>query len=95
MNHLWVHTWPPILNPTPTSLPATSLWIVPEYQLCMPCFMHQTCTDDRFYVWQYTCFSAILSKHPTLPFSHIVQKSVLYICVSFADFHIGSLLLSF
>ena len=35
------------------------------------------------------------SHHPTHAFSHIVQKSVLYICVSFAALHIGSLLLSF
>ena len=29
---------------------------------------------------QGTCFSAILSNHPTLAFSHRVQKSVLYLC---------------
>ena len=40
-------------------------------------------------------FSAILSNHPTLTFSHRVQKSVLYICVSFAVLHIKSLLPSF
>ena len=34
-------------------------------------------------------FSAILSNHPTLTFSHIVQKSVLYICVSFVVLHMG------
>ena len=39
-------------------------------------------------------FNAILSYHPTLAFFHIVQKSVLYICVSFAALHIGSSLLS-
>ena len=37
----------------------------------------------------------ILSNHPTLDFSHRVQKSILYICVSFAVLHIGSLLPSF
>jgi len=31
-----------------------------------------------------TCFNAILSNHHTLTFSHRVQQSVLYICVSFA-----------
>ena len=36
------------------------------------------------------CFNAILSNHPTLIFSHRVQKSVLYICVSFGVLHIGS-----
>ena len=35
------------------------------------------------------CFDAVLSKHPTLAFSHRVQKSVLYFCVSFSDLHIG------
>ena len=34
-------------------------------------------------------------KHPTLAFSHRVQKSVLYICVSFSVLHIGSSLPSF
>ena len=43
----------------------------------------------------YACFNAILSNHPTLAFSHRVQQSVLYICVSFAVSHIGSSLLSF
>ena len=39
---------------------------------------------------QYTCFNAFISNHPTLAFSHRVQKSVLYyICVSFAVSHIG------
>ena len=43
------------------------------------------------YMW-YICFNAILSNHLTLAFSHRVQKTVLYICVSFAVSHIGSLL---
>ena len=46
-------------------------------------------------VWQYTHFNAILSNHPTLAFSLILQKSVLYICVSFVALCIGSLLPSF
>ena len=44
---------------------------------------------------QYTCFSAMLSNPPTLAFSHRVQKSVLYICVSSAALHVGSSLASF
>ena len=43
----------------------------------------------------YTCFNAILPNHPTLAFSHRVQKSVLYIYVSFTVSHIGSSLPSF
>ena len=44
---------------------------------------------------KYTCFNAILSNHPTLTLPHRVQKSVLYICVSFAVLHIRSSLPSF
>ena len=41
------------------------------------------------------CFSVVLLNHPTLTFSHGVQKSVLYISVSFAALHVGSLVPSF
>ena len=47
------------------------------------------------HIWYYTHFIAILSNHPTLSFSQRVQKSILFICVSFAVSHIGSLLTSF
>ena len=40
-------------------------------------------------------FQYYFSNHPTLAISHRVQKSVLYICVSFAVSHIGSSLPSF
>ena len=40
-------------------------------------------------------FEIILSKHPTLAFSLRVQKSVLYICVSFAALHVVLSLLAF
>ena len=45
------------------------------------CLMYSTWTDDLFHTGKYTCFNAVLSDHPTLAFSHRVQKSVLYICV--------------
>ena len=94
MNQPQVYICPPILNPT--SLLTLSLWVVPEHWLWVPCFMHQTCTGHLFYIWQYTCFSFILSNHhPTLIFSHRVQKSLLYIFVSFAALHVGSSLPSF
>ena len=54
-----------------------------------------TWTGHLFYIWWYTCFNAILSNHPTLAFSHRVQKSVLYICFSFVVLHIGLSLPSF
>ena len=44
---------------------------------------------------EYTFLNAILSNYPTLAFSHRVQNTVLYICVSFAVSHIGSSLPSF
>ena len=50
------------------------------------CLMHPTWAGDLFHPWQYTCFNAVLSKHPTLAFSHRVQKSVLYSWVSFFCF---------
>ena len=59
------------------------------------CLMHPTWTGDLFHIWEYTCFDAVLSDHPTLAFSHRPQKSVLYICVSFSLLHIGLLLPSF
>ena len=59
------------------------------------CLMHPTWAGDLFHPWQYTCFNAVLSEHPTLAFSHRVQKSVLYICVSFSMLHIGLSLPSF
>ena len=43
--------------------------------------------------WQFishvTYFNAILPYHPALALSHRVQKTVLYICISFAVSHIG------
>ena len=78
----------PILIPASTSLPIPSLWVFPVHQpwalvSCIhPGLIQQiTWAGDLFHPWEYTCFNAILSEHPTLAFSHRVQKSVLYICV--------------
>ena len=59
------------------------------------CLMHPTWTGNLFHNWWYTCFEAVLSDYPTLTFSHRVQKSVLYICVSFSVLYIGLSLPSF
>ena len=59
------------------------------------CILHQTWTGDSFLIWYCTCFNAILPKHPTLSLSHRLQKTVLYICVSFAVSHTGLSLPSF
>ena len=85
----------PILNPPPTSLAIPSLWVIPVHQSWTLCLMHQTWTGDSFHIWYYTCFNAILPNHPALALSHRVQKTVLYICVSFAVSHTGLSLPSF
>ena len=89
-----VHVFP-ILNPPPTSLLIPSLWVIPVHQPQASCILHWTWTGDSFLIWYYTCFNAILPNHPTLSLSHRVQKTVLYICVSFAVSHTGLLLPSF
>ena len=84
-----------ILNPPPTSFPVPSLWVIPVHQPQASCILHRTWTGDSFHIWYYTCFNAILPNHPTLSLSHRVQKTVLYICVSFAVSHTGLSLPSF
>ena len=85
----------PILNPPPSSLPVPSLWVIPVHQPQTSSIMHLTWIGDLFHIWYYTCFNAILPNHPTLSLSHRVQKTVLYICVSFAVSHTGLVLPSF
>ena len=68
---------------------------LPSAPALSPCLMHPTWAGDLFHPWQYTCFNAVLSEHPTLAFSHRVPKSVLYIYVSFSVLHIGLSLPSF
>ena len=82
-------------EPPPYTLPIPSLKVIPMHHPWAPCLMHWTWTGDLFHIWKYACFSAILSNHPTLAFSHRVQKTVQCICVSFALSNIGSLLPSF
>ena len=60
MKQPWVYMCPTILNPLPTLLPTSSLWVVPEHQLWAPCFVHLICTGHLFYTWSYTSFNAIL-----------------------------------
>ena len=89
-----IHVFP-ILNPPPSSLPVPSLWVIPVHQPQASSIVHWTWTGDSFHIWYYTCFNAILPNHPTLSLSHRVQKTVLYIRVSFAVLYTGLLLPSF
>jgi len=82
-----IHVFP-ILNPPPSPYHPSG-----SSQCTSP--NHRTWTGDLFHTWYYTCFSAILPNHPTLSLSHRVQKTVLYISVSFAVLYIGFLLPSF
>ena len=78
-----------ILSLPPTSFPIPSLWIIPVHQPQASYILHQTWTGDLLLICYYTCFNAILPNHPTLSLSHRVQKTILYICVSFAVLHTG------
>ena len=81
-----VHMFP-ILNPPSTSLPISSLWVIPVHQPQASCILNRSWTGDSFLIWYYTCFNTILPNHPTLSLSQRVKNSVLYICVSFAVSH--------
>jgi len=72
-----IHVFP-ILNPPPSSLPIPSLWVIPVHQPQASSIVHWTWTGDSFHIWYYTCFNAIVPNHPTLSFSHRVQKTVFY-----------------
>ena len=83
-----IHVFPN-LNPLPSSLPIPSLWVIPVHQPQASSVVHRTWTGNLFRIWYYTYFNAILPNHPTLSLSHRVQKTVLYISVSFAVSYTG------
>ena len=94
----WIHhRYTCVPHPEPSSLlpPHTILWVVPVHQPQACSIVHRTWTCNSFHIRYYTCFNAILPNHPTLSLSHRVQKTVLYICVSFAVSYTGLLLPSF
>ena len=51
---------PSFLNFPPTSHPTLPLQVVTEHQVWAPCYL--------FYTWEWVCFNATLSIHPTPPF---------------------------
>ena len=89
----WIrHRYTCAPHPEPSSLPIPSLWVVPVHQPQVSSIVHGTWTGDSFHIWYYTCFNAILPNHPILSLSHRVQKTVLYISVSFSVSYTGLLL---
>ena len=89
-----VHAFPN-MNPLPTSLNITSLWVIPVHQPQACCILHQHRLAIRF---------LHDSIHVSMPFSQIIppspspseSKSLLYTSVSFfAVLHTGSSLPSF
>ena len=79
----------PILDPLPPPAPSHSSGS--SQCTSREHLSHASNLDWRsvsYMVIYYTCSNAILSDLPTLAFSHRVQKTILYICVSFAVSHI-------
>ena len=96
MNPPQVYTCYPSWTLFPPPSPChPSVWVVPVHQPESSRIVHWTLTGDSFHIWYYTCFNAILPNHPTLSLSHRVQKTVLYISVSFVVSYTGLLLPSF
>ena len=60
-----VHVFP-ILNPSPTSLPIPSLWVIPVHQPWAPCLMYQAWTGNSFHIWYL---------HVSMPFFYIILPS--------------------
>ena len=83
-------SWPLLPPPSPYHPSGSSQCTSPKHPV--------SCigpTGDLFHIWYYTHFNAILPNHPTLSLSHRVQKTVLYISISFAVSYTGLLLPSF
>ena len=74
-----MHGFTRVPHPEPTShLPPHPIPLgLPSAPALSPCFMHPAWPGGL----RIACSNAILSDHPTLVFSHRIQKSVLYICI--------------
>ena len=75
-----VHVFP-ILNPSHTSLPIPSLWVIQVHQPQASCILHRTWTGYSFLTWYYTCFKAILPNHPPLPPLQSPKDYSIHLCL--------------
>ena len=94
----WIrHTYTCVPHPEPSSLLPPHPIPLGHPSAPAPSIQYHASNPDRWLVSYryYTCFNAILPNHPTLSLSHRVQKTVLYISVSFAVSYTGLLLPSF
>jgi len=81
-----IHVFP-ILNPSPSSLPVPSLWVIPVHQPQKSSIVHRTWTGDSFHIWYYTCFNAFSQIIPPSP-SPTESKRLFYTSVSLLLSHI-------
>ena len=72
-------SWTPFLPPSPSHPSGSSQCTSPEHPAS--CIELALASASHMVIYMFQCYSF---KHPTLAFSHRVQQSVLYTCVSFA-----------
>ena len=79
----------PILNPPPSSLPITSLWVVPVHQPQASSIVHRTWTDNSFLFFFIHCvlFPDFLSVPMSFFLSegHVISLLFLDLCVPTAS----------
>ena len=69
-----IHVFP-ILNPSSSSLPIPSLWVVPVHHPQASSIVHWTWTGNSFHIWYYTCFCLKWRKYPILiTFNYGLQR---------------------
>ena len=81
----WIsHGFTCVPHPDPRSrLPPHPISLgLPSAPTLSTCLMHSTWAGDLFHPWQYTCFNAVLSEHPTFTFSQSPRVFSVHLCLS-------------
>ena len=78
MKQPWVYMYSPSRSPSHLPLHPIPLGL-PSAPGPSACLMHPTWAGDLFHPRKYTCFNAVLLKHPTLAFSHMISKKPAFI----------------